>query len=294
MSEIVIREARPEDYDKLLRLIRQILTESGAQKASYFDAETWRWQCLTPGFETLIVIAEDDKVLAGCFHLVSKPMNVFGQSGRVALLQELAVAPEYRRKGIFTRMSRFASDQMSIRGWDVTYSMPNLRSYPGFIKNQGYQHLAWVPIRVRPLDTGQLLADRFPPAKLWQLAGDVIGSLFDTLFPLAGPKENYTIESINQFDSEVDALSRDFLEHTGIGLQRNARFLELAFLRETNWRLHCLGTSPRRAASRLSCNMPRATIWIRYTLAHGFRLSRRRWKSVKGTRRRAYGCRARR
>lgn len=230
MAEIVVREAGPEDYDRLHALIARTLQETGAQKADVFDAELWRWQCLTPGFETLVVVAEEEENLAGCFHLVSKDMSVFGQPGKVALLQELAVLPEYRRRGVFMQMSEFARDQMAALGWDVTYSMPNLRSYPGFIKHQGYRHLAWVPVRLRPLDAGGLLASRLSFASLWRALGKVMSGLYDAVFRLRPLGPDDEVGPIARFSSEVDSLARQFLDPVGIGLTRNARFLNWRFL----------------------------------------------------------------
>ncbi len=230
MAEIVIRDARPDDYDRLIDFIRRILVETGAQKADIFGFDLWRWQCLTPGFETLVVVAEDGGQIVGCFHLVSKPMTVSGSPGRAALLQELAVLPDYRRRGVFMQMAEYARARVAELGWDVTYSMPNLRSYPGFVKHQGYRLLAWVPIRVRPLQVGRFLSDRLPLKRLWLLSGRLVSGLYDFIFPLRSPVAGEEIAPIDRFTSEVDPMAHSVVGQTGIGLVRDARFLNWRFL----------------------------------------------------------------
>lgn len=222
----MVRTAQPEDYEALFALVARILNETGAQKAPIFSPDLWRWQCLTPGFETLVVVAQAGAQLVGSYHLVSRDMLYFGQPRKMVLLQDLGVLPDYRRHGVFMQMSDFAVQQAAARGWDITYSFPNHRSYPGFIHKQHYRHVEVVPVFVRPLNPGAMLAERLPVADLWRGLGRAVMLPYDVFF---GPSE-VAAQPIKRFTADVDDLSRRFVMRAGMGCFRTAGFLNWRFL----------------------------------------------------------------
>jgi predicted N-acetyltransferase YhbS len=239
MPEITIRGAEPADYEALFTFIQRILDETGAQKAPIFSPELWRWQCQTPGFDTLAVVAKDGAEVVGSYHLVSRDMWYFDQPRTMVLLQDLGVHPDYRRHGVFVQMSDYAVSEAAARGWDVTYSFPNHRSYPGFIKKQSYRHVDTVPVYVRPLDVGQILAERLPLRALWRMLGGTVMLPYDGMFRWRAAEAI----PIERFSGDVDALSRQFVKRAGMGCKRDAAFLNWRFLDKPTHEYHAWGRS---------------------------------------------------
>ncbi len=228
MAEATIRALKPEDRERLFDLVRSTLSETGALKAAIFSPALWEWQCLSPGFEALVVVAEDGQELVGCYHLVSRDMKFFGQQHKMALLQELGVLPAYRRQGLFMKMSEFAVERAAAQGWSLTYSFPNHRSFPGFIKKQGYRHLGNASVWVRPLNPARMLEARLPLKTVGRAVARVGMAMFDAVFSM---KEGVAQE-IGEFSSEVNAISSNFLTGEKIGCVRDARFLNWRFLQK--------------------------------------------------------------
>jgi GNAT superfamily N-acetyltransferase len=226
-DSIIIRKAEPGDEPQVVALLQQIFSETGAQKSAYFDGAFWRWQTFTPGFEALVAAALDGERIVGCFHLVSRAMYFYGQRRRMVSLQDLAVLPEYRRHRLFLRLAQYAIGQCETLNWDITYSLPNHRSYPGFIKHLAYTHVDTVPLYLRPLQPGNALADRFPLDRLWQVVGRAGMWPYNRVFRHT-PSPGH-IEPIPRFTSEIDPLSYRFVGQAGIGCVRDAAFLNWRF-----------------------------------------------------------------
>lgn len=230
MGDIIVRHVRPDDYERLFRLVKDILAESDAQKAPYFNEAFWRWQCLSPGFESVVTVAEDGGELVGSFHLVSREMFHPGGKGRMVLLHDLGVLEAYRRKGLFLRLAQCAVDHVTEQGWDMTYSLPNEKSYPGFIKHLQYRHVTVAPVYVRPLHPEVILAERLPFAPVWKFLGRTAMRFYDSLRPLDTRTEEMRISPVSRFSSEVDGVSRQFVARAGLGCTRDAEFLNWRFV----------------------------------------------------------------
>ncbi|MBW1773148.1 MAG: GNAT family N-acetyltransferase, partial [Deltaproteobacteria bacterium] len=230
MNDISVRHITPDDYGPLFRLVKDILSESDAQKAPYFNEEFWRWQCLTPGFESVVTVAEEGDKLVGSFHLVSREMFLREKKGRMVLLHDLGVLEAYRRRGLFLRLAQCAVEHVTERGWDMTYSLPNEKSYPGFIKHLEYTHVTVSPVYIRPLHPEVILAERLPFAGIWKVLGRTAMGFYDSLRPLNKQAEDLTISPVPRFSSEVDDISRQFVARAGLGCTRDANFLNWRFV----------------------------------------------------------------
>jgi GNAT superfamily N-acetyltransferase len=226
VNSIRVREAREADVPALVQFVGDILRETDAQKAPLFDEAFWCWEYRTPGREALVVVAEDGARIVGAFHLTPRPMRWNGEARTMVLLQDLGVHVEYRRHGIFMDMCTFAVDAVGRRGWDVTYSLPNPRSYPGFIQKQGYTHVTSVPVRVSPLNLGAA-ASRLPLRPLWRTLGAPFTRAERALFSV---RSTDVMRAIERFEVDVDALGAAFADSTGAGCARDAAFLNWRFV----------------------------------------------------------------
>lgn len=224
---ITIREAQEADVPQLVRFVANILQETGAQKTQFFDEVFWRWEYCTRGREALIVLTLDDDRIVGAFHLTPRIMTFQGEQRMMVLLQDLGVDSAYRRHGVFVKMATFAIQESIRQGWDVTYSLPNQRSYPGFIKKLGYTHVASIPVQISPLNIGVALAKRLPLGGLWKAIATPFGWMKQRVFSIKG---DGIMRRIERFTSDVDPLGLAFVGMTGAGCIRDSDFLNWRFI----------------------------------------------------------------
>jgi len=93
-----------------------------------------------------------------------------------------------------------------------------------------YTVVAKVPVYVRPLDFGALLATKLRLGPLGRVLGAPLGVAYRALFarrmPLASGEEVVRLE---QLDAAIEVVSRDFADMVKICIERSARFLTWRF-----------------------------------------------------------------
>lgn len=87
-----------------------------------------------------------------------------------------AVLPQYRGKGVFSRIIRSAEKQCEIDGIKFLFGYPNGNSYPGFMK-LGWTHVGDFYRAVLPLDTCKFFKRKFRKS-----LPTIIGKIGDSLF----------------------------------------------------------------------------------------------------------------
>jgi hypothetical protein len=87
---------------------------------------------------------------------------------------DTATHPDFRGRGIFSRLTLGALDELRDEGVDFVFNTPNDQSRPGYLKMQ-WQVVGRVPIRMRPLHVSSLartLRSRVPATK-WSIDTEV-------------------------------------------------------------------------------------------------------------------------
>ena len=242
MSNVVVRNVTPDDHETLVELAALIAAEVETADSGCSGLDDWRWKYLDPDFESLIIVAEDSGRLVGSYHLQSRPGRVHGKPRTLVAVQDLAVLREYRRQGLFGRLSSAGSEQLAERGWDFSYALPTRpESYLGFTKRLGYTEVKTVPVYVRPLKPGHVLAARLPLKPFWNVLGAPAGFAYDILFPLSRFADGIEIRVIERFSADVDSISEAFLGQVGIGCIRDAVFLNWRFVTNPDKICQCWG-----------------------------------------------------
>src|SRR5262249_27106730 len=158
-----------------LACIADIIRETGGQKGGGFGRALWEWQYLATERPSLIVVADDGGRICGYYHVLLFDMRYHGRDRLGAMVQDVATLAAYRGQGVFRAMGGHALERMRARGVDFVYTFPNARSLPSFLRDHAYTVAARVPVHVRPLDTGRVLAGRFHLGA----AGLAVGALVD-------------------------------------------------------------------------------------------------------------------
>jgi predicted N-acetyltransferase YhbS len=231
MGNVEIRNIRPEDHESLQEMASAIAAEVGSTNSGFSGMDDWRWKYLDPGFESVIVVAEDAGRLVGSYHLLSRPARVRGEPRTLVAVQDLAVLSEYRRQGLFRRLSSVGSEQLAELGWDLSFALPTRpASYLGFTRHLGYTDIKTVPVYIRPLRPGNILAAKLPVKPLWKALGAPARWAYDLLFPLGRSTNAMDTKPIERFPPDVEPISDEFLVQAGNGSVRDAAFLNWRFV----------------------------------------------------------------
>jgi GNAT superfamily N-acetyltransferase len=119
--------------------------------------------------------------LAGFRALMRWRFDVDGRAVEAARAVDTATHPDYRGRGVFTRLTLAAIDALSEEGVAFIFNTPNGQSRPGYLK-MGWQTVGRLPISVRPRSPGSLarMARARVAAARWSepcVAGEPAGSV---------------------------------------------------------------------------------------------------------------------
>lgn len=219
MSALTIRRAAPDERSRLLDL----LLESFGDPSGHWSEDYWRWKHEDNPFgPSYLLVAEDGGRPVGLRVFLRWELQSGDRTVPAVRAVDTATHPDYRRRGIFSRLTREALDLAAADGTAFVFNTPNDRSRPGYLR-LGWQVVGRVPLLVKPLRPGRLL---FPGS------GDAVPPSLEA-FPSVGD----LLASPDLTDLEPEALAwRDGRLHT----ERSRRYLTWRYARIPNPRYHAL------------------------------------------------------
>lgn len=152
-SELEIRPAREEDEGPILDLMRLSLGEGAVPRSRAY----WRWKHEENPFgpsPCLLAVSGDQLVglrvfMRWTWHLDGRPIS----SVRAV---DTATHPEWRGRGIFTRLTKALLSRVEEEGVSFVFNTPNEKSRPGYLK-MGWEDVGRVSLWVRPMRPLRLL-----------------------------------------------------------------------------------------------------------------------------------------
>jgi hypothetical protein len=123
---------------------------------------------------------------------------------------------EYRKQGLFTRLTQILLEEMNKRGWLFRYSAPGTMSYPGYIRKLNHRLIDILPYRVK-FHPGRMIYK-----KLFNTPNKKIDNHFSCSY------HDLTVRTLDKFDDAFDQLWEDTKSQFRLSVQRSSRFL--------NWR----------------------------------------------------------
>jgi GNAT superfamily N-acetyltransferase len=133
---------RPLVAADLPRLRELFAVSFGQNRAQAYDS--WRFIDTPYGLAPTIV-ADDGEKLAGSYTIWPTMLNIGGEIVRGGQSMDTMTHPDYRGKGLFTKLAVACFDQLAKDGYEALYGFPNANSYPGFIKRLNWDHVGDVP-----------------------------------------------------------------------------------------------------------------------------------------------------
>jgi GNAT superfamily N-acetyltransferase len=231
---IVIRGYQASDEDAVLALLRRTLGEGGSFERT---AEFWRWKHLENAFGASQLLLATNQEVVGLRAFMRWGFNSPAGSLRAVRAVDTATHPDYRRQGVFARLTQTSLDQARADGVHLIFNTPNPQSMAGYLK-LGWHLIGRPRLLVRPLNPlgitrGLLLRSR---AKLH--AEDVPGFFrspprgMESLF-----EHGERVEQILTFD--------DGLTAEGLRTARSLDFLRWRYANAPSLRYFALWTGER-------------------------------------------------
>ena len=153
MTETSIRSATAEDTPEILDLIAASYERQDEPGRLAF----WQWKhTANPFGVSPCLVAESNGRLVGVRAFLRWTWRSGGRNVRAVRAVDTATHPDWRGKGVFSRLTTRLVEQMEREGVSFIYNTPNTKSMPGYLK-LGWALVTRVPLWVRPLRLSSLV-----------------------------------------------------------------------------------------------------------------------------------------
>lgn len=145
--EPVVRSATERDTQDIFDLI----AASYNREHTPLQMDYWRWKHeANPFGASPCLVAESDGRLVGV--RVFLRWNWYSESRCVRAVRavDTATLPEWRGRGVFSRLTMRLVEQVQKEGVSFIYNTPNDKSMPGYIK-MGWTTVTRIPLWIRPI-----------------------------------------------------------------------------------------------------------------------------------------------
>lgn len=175
-GDLTVRRAQPEDKGELLGLV----AESFGEDASVWNESYWCWKHeLNPFGPSYALVAEAGGRPVGLRMFLRWRLESGATSVEAVRAVDTVTHPDFRRRGIFSRLTREALRLAGEDGVRLVFNTPNPRSRAGYLQ-MGWQDVGRVPLMLCPLRPLRLLlpdaAAPEPDLKAFPTAGDLLAS----------------------------------------------------------------------------------------------------------------------
>jgi GNAT superfamily N-acetyltransferase len=229
MSDYVTRAVEVTDTPALSRF-RALIAGQPSRLARSRTPEFYEWKYFgSPVHQSRARIALDGSLLVGLAAVTYKRIKVGDATMLCAELGDLFTHPDFRRRGIFTRLTTEVCDQARADGARLIYVRPNDNSYPGLCK-LGFQEIFRILPVKKLLDVHSLWREKRARGVAYRLAFPVASLVARRLFrdpPVAIPAD-LGVKRVEVFDEDVDTLWQDAAKDIRVAIVRDSRYL--------NWR----------------------------------------------------------
>ncbi len=154
MTEMTFKILSADSTEKQLSLFNTVFSKN-------FNHSDWNKKHFeSPRGHTIFIGAFDGDRLAGFNGFMPAEYISNGSVYSAAQSCESAVHPDYRGRGIFSKLILKGHEVLRDRGFDLIFGYPNKNSLPGFLK------LKWIEVgsltcQLIPLKTSDYIAERF-------------------------------------------------------------------------------------------------------------------------------------
>jgi GNAT superfamily N-acetyltransferase len=204
------------DKEQIIALAQKIYGDVEISKSNFFD-----WQYLdNPDGKAVVIVAKDEEKNNSIIGVESiLPMNLMVNQKiiKASLSCNSYVDPDYRKKGIFSKLISFVKNESKTNNISCIYSVANDNSFHLFMKKNSHE-ISNLPLLFRPVR----LSNYFP------FPLNTFLHIFDIMWKIKKNNNQNIIEFNNYFDESFEVLCKKVNERIPIIKHRTKEYL--------NWR----------------------------------------------------------
>jgi GNAT superfamily N-acetyltransferase len=149
MNHWKVRDGNEKDMEEIFSLRRNAFGEVEKDK---LDPRFWRWQFMEgPAGKALIYIAEDKDKVVGHFADLPRRFSIHGKVVRRTLSVDIMVHSDYRRRGIFQAMGRYAIRRVKNENGPFMLAYLIRRETIQGFRKMGWEGVVDLPVLVYPI-----------------------------------------------------------------------------------------------------------------------------------------------
>lgn len=140
--EFTFRKYKEEDKEQIIKLLNHLWKFSDNEKINYFD---WKYTQNPYTHDPMGFVALDGNKIVAFRGYMVQPLYYKGTSFLNAALADTVTDPNYRRKGLFSKITKYSIQELDK---DNNYKVSSNSSSGGPTLN-GYLKLGWIPLSQR-------------------------------------------------------------------------------------------------------------------------------------------------
>ncbi|HYA93524.1 MAG TPA: GNAT family N-acetyltransferase [Thermodesulfobacteriota bacterium] len=226
-----VRDGDEKDVEEIFSLRRDAFGEAEKDK---LDPRFWRWEFMEgPDGKALIYVVEEEDKVIGHFADLPRRFSLHGKEVRGTLSVDLMVHPDYRRRGIFEAMGRYAIQRVRNENGLFMMSFPIRRETVQGFKKIGWEEVVELPVLVYPIKLSGVVNRYLHFLPVSFLVGGVVRCFYFLLYGRKKIKgvEGIEIEEAGLFDQQFDAFWQKASSlHPFMGV-RNQNYLSWRYFR---------------------------------------------------------------
>ena len=232
-QEWITRPYREDDEYKLFELASIMYPQATLQMDEWVKRWRW-WYQQNPAGEGLIRLAEVNDRIVGQHMMAPLKVMVNGHVTTYCMGMEAMTHPDFRRQGMFKRLTEEVFADAEKRGIYVQTGMPNKLSGAQYAKIQGWFKVASINVAIKPLNWQKVIGFKIKNKVLGQIITTGAKLLYDRSFSSHLPKiHGLTFHKITIFDQKFDHLWNKISGRSPIMTVRDSQYL--------NWRFNIPG-----------------------------------------------------
>ena len=112
------------------------------------DLKRWRWEFMDNPFGSIQIFSDFRGNIVGYMGLICVPIKIENRVIRCSQAVDLAVHPNFRRKGMFLEIGKKLMQEAANEGIAISYGVPNEPAYRGHLK-YGWFYVSEIPILIK-------------------------------------------------------------------------------------------------------------------------------------------------
>jgi GNAT superfamily N-acetyltransferase len=226
----IVREGDERDLKGILSLRKIVFGEMEKDK---LDPRFWRWEFMEgPDGKAFIYIIEDEERVVGHFADIPRQFSVNGEAVLGTISVDLMVHPDFRRKGFFFNMGRYAAQYVQSQNGLFMASFPIRSETINGFKKLGWKVASKLPVLVYPIQFQGIIRRYLRSSFVSFLIGGIMRFFHSLIFSGRVGKgfEGIHIDQVAQLDDQFDQFCQKApLLHPIMGV-RNQIFFKWRYL----------------------------------------------------------------